>query len=165
MSTVLNALTATVTLYQGDDLAAIEELRVAAERAKSSGPAMLGEKSPAQEHDDFVEEAEGRAVKVVLKALPRKVWRSLVALHPPRDDNAGDAAMGVNDETFGEALVAASLASPTFASDSDRDAFADSLRDADFERVYATAFALNRGKSAAPKADLSSRLSQTSETT
>ena len=164
-TTVLNALTTTVVLYQGDDLAKIEELRIAAERGKSSGPALGGEPSAAKVHDDFVTKAEKRAVKVVLKALPRKSWRALVAAHPPRDGDDGDKSMGVNDETFGEALIAVSIASPVFPSDSERDAFVDSLRDADFERLYASAFALNRGKTAAPKADLSSRLSQSSETT
>lgn len=163
--TTLSRLTTVVPLYQGDDLAKIEELRLAAERADKSGPLLGGEVSPARLHDDFVAEADGRAVQVKLEAMTRKEWRALVAAHPPRDGVEADQGIGVNDETFGEALVMASIIAPVFPKESERVEFVDELRDFDFDRLYAAAFALNRGRVSAPKADLSSRLDQSSATT
>lgn len=161
--TVLMPRTTTVLLFQGDDLARIEELRQAAENAAGK-PRDLGDLDPAVEHDEFVKEAEQRAVRVVLKALGRKQWRSLVAAHPPRPDVEADQSLGVNDETFGEALVLASLDEPALSGD-EAEEFLDSLRSADFDRLYATAFALNRFQGDAPKADLTSRLTRTSDAT
>ena len=164
MSTVLMPRTATVLLFQGDDLAKIAELRKAAE-AEQSDTRLMGELSAAQEHDEFVKEAEARAVRVVLKALGRKQWRNLVADHPPRKGVESDKALGVNDETFGDALVLASLEEPEFASTGDAEEFLDSLRSADFDQLYHAAFALNRFQADAPKADLTSRLTRTSDET
>ena len=163
MSTTLTPRTSTVLLFQGDDLAKIAELRKAAE-AEQSDTRLMGELSAAQEHDEFVKEAEARAVRVVLKALGRKQWRNLVAAHPPRPNVEADESLGVNDETFGEALVLASLVEPAL-SGTEAEEFLDSLRSADFDLLYATAFALNRFQGDAPKADLTSRLTRTSDAT
>lgn len=154
--------TATLTIYQGDDLARIDELHQAVVRAENDATTRLGHEQPAglaeaEEHDEFVREAEQRAVKVVVKALGRRRWRELVGEHPPREGNEADEGLGVNDETFGDALVAASVISPEM-SDGEMTDFLDSLRDADFQRIYMQCFWLNRGQGEAPKASLASEL-------
>lgn len=151
--------TVTVSIYQGDDMARIGELRQAADiaiQAEQSGlPRTLGEvgaTASVEEHNAFVAEAETRATKVRIQALGRKQWRSLVAAHPPRDGNDEDKAVGVNEETFADALVPASIVEPTFPTPADMEAFLDALSDAQFNELYLNAFALNRAVGQAPKA-------------
>lgn len=165
--------TETIYLFQGDDEERIRDLdrraREAQKSAASSGPRLLAEGEDwhdlAQQHDALVVEARERAVKVVVRALGRRTWRQLVSEHPPREGNAEDQAAGINEETFADALVPVSIASPTFESDAARDDFLDSLNDAQFNGLYLTAFFLNRGTQASPKASLVSALTPTSTET
>jgi len=168
-TTVLNPRTAKVTLWQGDDEQQIRELAQAAREAREAdkGKTRTADEVPewmtlAREHDEFVEVAKERAVHVVVRALGRKTWKTLIAENPPRDGNENDQAAGVNEDAFSEVLVPLSIDSPVFPTDSDRDAFLDSLNDEQFGRLYMTAFALNRGGQADPKASLLSELTPTS---
>lgn len=163
---------AIVALYQGTDSEQIAVLREAAERAakdESKAPRLMHEESSAEalaaKHDEFVAEAKGRAIMVELRALGRKQWRALVAANPPRDGNEDDQAVGVDEDKFSEALVPASIATPAFERDADRDAFLDSLSDAQFSKLYITAFALNRTVAADPKELLGSERSPSSSAT
>lgn len=164
----------TVTLYQGDDLANLEalaqkvnalreELEDAKKDAKDAPPLLNGETDPVAEakarladaeveHDNFLAQAEPRAVKIVLRALGRKTFRQLVDSHPPREGNDDDKNAGVNEDTFVEALVPLAIASPTFSSDAEREAFLDSLTAAQFRSLYLWAYALNTVEGATPKA-------------
>lgn len=171
--TTINSITPrteTIYLFQGDDEELIRDLdRRAreAQKAAEKGPARLlcdieNWRDLAEQHDTLVVEAKERAVKVVVRALGRRTWRALVAAHPPREDSKEDEAAGVNEETFADALVPLSLASPVFESDAERDAFLDSLNDAQFNGLYLTAFVLNRGTQSPPKAGLVSALTPTS---
>ena len=157
-SPTLSARTARIPLYQGDDLALIETLREVVERARLSaaGPARVGDTGSDLATAKVAlqvacEEAEPRAVVVVVKALGRRQWRSLVTEHPARDDTKEDEALGVNADTFPDALVPPSIAEPEFPSHADRDAFLDSLSDADFNRLFRAAFVLNRVPADDPK--------------
>jgi hypothetical protein len=149
-----------VVILQGDDQAKLEELRLAvasAQRRANLALPRLGDSEPADvaslvaEHDAFLEEASERAALVELQALGRRQWRSLVAAHPPRDGNEQDQSLGVNEESFGDALVPASIVAPVFDTPADRDAFLDSLSDAQFDQLYATAYSLNKMVGADPK--------------
>ena len=100
-------------------------------------------------------EAEESAAHVTVTALRRSAWKALVAEHPPREGHKGDAAIGVNEETFRDALVAASV-------DLDADDL-DMLSDADHERLYFSAFALNRVAPDPKAANLVSRLTPPSD--
>lgn len=172
-TTVLNPRTAKITLWQGDDEDQIRELANAAhearQRAEKAGPRGLGDEPEwmtlAQEHDEFVAAAKERAVHVVVRAVGRKTWKQLVNGNPPREGNDNDEAAGVNEDDFAEVLVPLSVASPIFESDAKRDEFLDSLNDNQFTRIYMTAFALNRGGQADPKADLLLQLTPTSTET
>lgn len=163
--------TATVTVYTGDYLDRIRHLEQrarAAEEAANNGPAVTLDESPeyldiAREHDELVAEAEESAVHIVVQALPRGEWKKLVSEHPPRTEGgerivAGDAALGVNEDTFKDALVPASVTSHDRAD-------VDALSDIDFDRVYFAAFNLNRGTVSDPKASLVSRLTKVSDET
>lgn len=170
----LNPRTHTVTLFQGDDLAHLQSLADtvnaaqrdyddAREDAKDAPPAGMLDEDPVADaksaldeakeaHDAYLADAEPRAIKVVMRALGRKTWRDLVNGHPPREGNEGDKVIGVNDETFGDALVPACIASPVFTTTDERDAFLDSLTMAQFRSLYVTAFTLNTVEGATPKA-------------
>lgn len=159
MSTTFKPRTFAVTIYQGDDEARLLDLGRRVEQAqardKASGPRLAGEPLEApplvDEYNDAVAKAEKRAAVVTLQALPRPKWRALVAEHKPREGNDEDAAVGVNEETFAEALVPVSVVSIK-PSQGDQDAFLGVLSDAQFDELYKASFYLNRAVAPAPKA-------------
>jgi hypothetical protein len=170
--------TAVVTIYGGDYLDRIRHLEQQAEAAKDAaedeGPRIASDVPEyltlAREHDELVKEAEASALHVRVRALGRREWKDLVAAHPPqtvKDDKVteakerSDALSGVNDDTFKDALVAASVIEPEGITPEEL----DQLADIDYDRIYLTAFALNRGTSPDPKASLVSRLTQMSDET
>lgn len=168
--------TATVTIYTGDyldEIRHLEQRAIAARDASGGGLAGTLDESPeyldiAAQHDALVAEAEKSALHVKVRALGRREWKDLVAKHPPRSVSeavdertaAGDRALGVNEDTFKDALVPLSVAEPKFTEDD-----FDAMADIDFDRIYLTAFSLNRGAAADPKASLVSRLTPTSDET
>ena len=168
--------TATVVIFQGDyadRIRFLEQRAEAAREAQGASPRRVGETpeylSIAEEHDALVREAEESALRVTVQALRRSSWKSLVAKHPPREGNKGDASVGVNEDEFKDALVPfvnegdaedRTIVDGISADDLDR------LSDVDFDRIYYTAFALNRGAvSSVGKANLYSRMSQQSDET
>lgn len=159
-------------VWQGDDLARIKELRARAEEAakkESAGPRLMGEESEAQvlaqEHDDFVAEAKGRAVKVKIREVGRRRWRDLQAEHPPRPGNESDESIGVNEDTFAEALLTASIIEPMFPDAGGLAEFIDDLNAGVFEQLYVRAFMLNKSGAVDPKASLASELTRRSDET
>jgi len=188
-SDLIKPRTAVVTIYAGDYLDRIRHLEQRAEAAKDAsadaGPRMNDEVPEylelAREHDALVAEAEESAVHVRVQALGRRHWKALVAAHPPRkagdgvseDEAKFDAANGVNVDTFKDALVYGgevevngekveyrTIVEPDLSPED-----LDKLSDVDFDRVYFTAFSLNRVPAADPKASLVSRLTQTNDET
>lgn len=162
MSTI-QPRTAVITIYQGDHLDRIRHLErkyEAALKAEGDAPRVLSDESQASSlaalHEALVAEAEESAIDVTVTALGRRAWRALVAEHPARDGNKNDAAAGVNEDTFKDALVSASA---DLAEDD-----LDQISDVDFDRLYFTAFALNRVPADDPKA-LASPVSTASDAT
>jgi hypothetical protein len=185
--------TAVVTIYGGDYLDRIRHLErqavVLEDAIEDAKKAEAETKEPrtsdeiadsvrlTEKHDRIVDErdavrdeAEESALHVRVQALGRREWKALIAAHPPqtvKDDNVtaakerSDVLSGVNDDTFKDALVAASVIEPEGITPEDLDVLAD----VDFDRIYLTAFSLNRGTSPDPKASLVSRLTQTSDET
>lgn len=165
---MIEARTSVVTIYTGDYLDRIRHLEAKAEAAREAadgGPRRMGEIPEyvrlAEEHDALVAEAEERALHVKLRALGRREWKRLLDEHPPRKDNEDDAALGVNEDTFKEALVPASIVEPADLTEDDLDA----LSAIDFDRLYLAAFGLNRAPGGDPKANLVSRMSTPSDET
>ena len=127
------ARTYTHVIYDGDDLARLDALRLDGKIA---------------EHDALLAEAETRAVRVTLRSLGR-AWRDLVDQHPPREGHKDDAERGVNESTFREALIRASIADIANAT---VDELLTDATDAEVDTVYQLAFLLNRSRGASPKA-------------
>lgn len=94
-----------------------------------------------------------------LRALPKPAFRALIAAHPPRrvqaedgseaELEAGDAGLGLNRETFFEALIRASVVSPELDED-DWTALFEVLTDRQFGDLSDTAWFLNRGEISVP---------------
>lgn len=164
MSTSFKPRTTVVTIYQGDDQERIDDLARRIENAEKAidrskrqgGTATLDEsvESPVELREELqavTDEAEPRAIKVRLRALARKRWHALVEQHKPRAGHEGDAAVGVNEETFAEPLVQECIVEP-FASVAERDEFLDAISSAQFDLIYFHAFTINRAVGAsAPK--------------
>jgi hypothetical protein len=179
---------AVVTIYGGDFLDRIRHLERLAEAAKEAaeedGPRLNSEVPEylelARQHDELVKEAEESALHIRVQALPRKVFKALTAQHPPRtvkDDGVtpakerSDALSGLDDDTFKDALIyggevevnGISVPYRSIVEPEDITAeMLDNLSDIDFDRIYLTAFAMNRGTAPDPKASLVSRLTQKS---
>lgn len=152
--TIIQPRQATVVIYQGDYLDRIRHLerRYEAALASERGTTRLLDEVPesvdlAAQHKALVAEAEESATTVTLKALGRKQWRALVAANPARDGNKEDEAVGVNEDTFKDVLVPVSILEPLLSEED-----LDRISDIDFDRLYYTAFALNRSPAASPKA-------------
>lgn len=176
-STPIQPRSAIVTIYGGDYLDRIRHLERLAEAAKDAsddeGPRLNSEVPEylelARQHDELVKEAEESALHVRVQALGRREWKALIAAHPPRTVKDGateaqersDALTGANDETLKDALVAASVIEPEGITPEEL----DQLSDVDFDRIYLTAFAMNRGSAPDPKASLVSRLTKKSDET
>lgn len=154
--------TAVVDIYPGDILARLRHLEnryEAARRTEALAGPRLNHEIPesveiAREHTALLAEAEEVRIGIELQALPRKVFKELFQKHPPREGNATDQEVGVNDETFPEALVPPSLVDQSWVER------LDEFSDVDFERLYLQAFHLNRSEHSAPKALRVSPLSQ-----
>jgi len=87
---------------------------------------------------------EMREHSLVLKlhALPRRKWTALMAAHPPREDDKTDELLGLNRETFYDALVRACVAEP--ALDEDDWAHLDEvLSDGQWQALNNAAWAVN----------------------
>lgn len=171
---LLKPRTTTVTIYHGDDMERLAELRRAVDRAEraveAAGPLRGGDPIPSADsakdaYDAFVDEAAGRAVEVRLTAIGRARWRDLVAEHPPRVEKVdgkeqtieSDAGFEVNTDTFPLALL-------TFNRDDARTtevedvSFADLVdfltnecSEGDFETLWTTAYWLNRAPGQDPR--------------
>jgi hypothetical protein len=158
--------TSVVTIYGGDYLDRLRHLeqqhKAAVESERSSSRLLADDaQSPAiaAEHERLKAEAEETALHVTLRALGRKAWRALVEEHPPRPGVTSDSDVGVNEATFKEALVPASIVSPELSEDD-----LDAISDIDWDRLYFTAFALNRSPAASPKALVSPTSPESDET-
>lgn len=170
---LLKPRTTSVVIYQGDDLERLAELRRAVDRAEAAGkgaPLRGGDEVPGQPerdaYDAFVDAAADRAVEVVLRAIGSSRFGDLMLAHPPRlvDDGDGgkrvhedDEPFGVNTLTFGKALLAyredkvRTIAAPDVGADDLHEFLDDECSDGDIERLWTTAYYLNRTPGADPK--------------
>lgn len=124
-------------------------------------------------------------VEFTLRAMPRPTWRAFLAEHPPRKDgdqvDERDKYVGVNTETFFDALVRRSTVSPELDDEDWRILFGDSpeerkrreaagepvedgkLTDRQFDQLSDVAWALNRREVDVPFSLAASRILRNSE--
>jgi hypothetical protein len=183
--------TETVHIYGGDYHSRLEALQQriveAAESVDNNGVARMGSKPEhvklAEEYEALVAEAADHRIEVTVQQVPRRVAKALRKAHPPRqigDDGVterearGDGVLGVNEETFAEALVCGgtvevdgqpveyrSVVEPEMAAED-----FDALSEGAFGVLYRTALDLNYGFVTDPKEGLlASLLTQRSDET
>lgn len=105
-----------------------------------------------------------------LRALPKPKWRALLAAHPPRrgDDGeplAEDVTIGVNRETFFDAIIRACLVDPE-VDDETWDMMAGEngrLTDRQLATLTDAAWDVNRGEISIPFSRAASRVKRTTE--
>jgi hypothetical protein len=149
---------------RGDLTAEIEsaerELR-AAEADPGAGMEDAGRLRELAEHVERLrDEMRAASVDVRLRALPRWRWSELMRAHPPRDDSDSDKALGVNEETFFDALVRACLVEPEL-SDEDWARLLSVLTSAQYDALATAAWTVNRGSVDVPKSLVASRILRT----
>ena len=106
-----------------------------------------------------------------LKGLPRKQWQELGAEHPPREQNAQDASMGVNASTFFDAVAKISIfavldaegAPVDFDAKAEWDALADDMTDGQWREFGDEILRLNRSVTDVPFSRAASLLTRPSE--
>lgn len=184
MSTTIKPRTACVVIYQGDDLERLAGLRrevdvaerqaeQAAKAPRRGGDEIVSAQGAQDAYDAFVDEAAERAIEIHVTALRRKRFRKLMAEHPPRkvdgekgkETHPDDEMYEVNVETFGEVFLPLSITAPTFDTPDGLEDFIEELSDGDYERVFSTAYWLNRAPGGDPKATRYSPASLNSDET
>jgi hypothetical protein len=96
-----------------------------------------------------------------LRALPRHEFRSLMAAHPPRDDEQhkkDDAPFGVNRDTFFPAVIRACVVDPELDAAEWADLLDNRLTDYQFQELAITAWALNAREVDIPFSRAASRM-------
>lgn len=82
-------------------------------------------------------------VQIRLRAVPRRRWLGFVAEHPPRDNDEGDTALGVNTATFYDALIRECMIDPQL-SDDEYEQLLDALTSKQFDTLADAAWGINR---------------------
>jgi hypothetical protein len=161
---------------RADLVAEHEEAERLLDKASNEVRTSLGAGSAVSELGERVRALEAEMAKNTvafhLRALPRLKWKALIADHQPRKAEGGTVddrdLMGVNADTFFEALVRVSVVAPEL-DDEDwaillgetDDGFA--LSDAQFDALSNAAWGLNRRDVDIPFSRAASRLMEPSE--
>lgn len=149
---------ATILLYQGDDRERLEQLLADIEgksATAAAAPARMADTDTdvaeaVEAYNAFLPEAEARATKVVVQAIGNRKWRRLRNEHTKPGEDGGDGE--VDMEAFSDALLTfaddanpemRTIAEPRFDHPGKLDAFLDSLSEADYNRLFTAAYAVN----------------------
>lgn len=150
--------TVTVCL-RGDLQAEWERLNAKLAELRAAPGRKLTDNSEASAIAARIREIEGEmkeaTLELTLRALPRRDWIRLLRDHPPRKGDEGDKALGLNAETFFDALVPRSIISPELNEDQ-VSRLMDALSSAQYDKLLETAWSLNRRDVSVPFSPLAS---------
>jgi hypothetical protein len=143
----------------GDLLAEIQQLeRTLAKQVedkRTNGRMVDKSTETAKQIEALREKMAESTITVRLRALPRKKWRALLDEHPPRKGDDGDESMGVNVDTFLEAVLPMSVVDPELDAD-DWDSLSEAITSAEWDKLTTTVWLLNRTGVDIPKSQLAS---------
>lgn len=136
---------------RGDLQVQFEELeRKLAEAEKRTDDSLAGKgtRAIAQQIEDLREQMLEHTIEFRLRAMPRPQWRAFVDEHPPRKGDDGgiderDKWLGVNTDTFPDAMVRLSVVDPVL-DDDDWATLDAALTDRQFDLLCDAGWALNR---------------------
>lgn len=169
-----------VRVFQGDDEAALDELRdqiAEARRTATKGDTArrMGQSSDlerlVEEYNARLAAAEAESVEFLFTALSRPRWKALVEAHPPTEGDEAQEATGVNEDTFAPALVVESVLTRPPGDEDERptreelEEFVDCLSSGQLDHLYGIAFTLNRMAGASPKSLSVTELTTSSDAT
>jgi hypothetical protein len=143
-----------------DHEAAERELEQA-QRATATSLAGNGAAAIAERIEALEAEMREHTYDFRLRALPRHEFRSLLAAHPPREDEPfkrEDSALGVNRDTFFPAIIRASVVDPELDAAEWTDLLDNRLTDYQFQELAGTAWALNAREVDIPFSRAASRM-------
>lgn len=139
------------------------ELEEAEAKHRAAGSLAGGDRVElAQRMEDVRARMKSHTVDFRLRALPRRRWTALVAAHPPRAGNERDGMLGLNEETFFEAMVRECVVTPTLDDEDWTTLLDDALSDAQWGMLVNAAWAVNARDVDVPFSRAASRILQTS---
>jgi hypothetical protein len=117
--------------------------------------------------DALREQMKASTVTVVVKAMPRKAFRKLLDLHPPKMDDDGkvdpdDARAGFNTDTLYDPLIRACWSTPVISKERMALLLDEKLTDRQWQRLALLALQVNTDDVDIPFSYAASRLRQTS---
>lgn len=118
----------------------------------------------AQRVEALQEAMQEHVIAFTLRALTKRAWDELNRAHPPRDDNAEDAAVGVNIETFFDAAIKACTISPELDDEDWALLLDDRLTAGQYAELQNAMMALNTRRASVPNSLAASRILRPSET-
>jgi anti-sigma factor RsiW len=90
------------------------------------------------------EQMKAATVTFVVEAVGRKRWTELLAEHPPREGNNGDALVRFDQDGMAEALLAEGIVEPKLTDDQRTHLFEELLTEGQYNDLANLAFRLNR---------------------
>lgn len=121
-----------------------------------------GAREIAEKIEALREQMRDHTVEFRMRARPRPEWKALIKAHPPRHEADGslhedDKYIGVNTETFYEALVRASVVEPELDEEDWAALLDEALTDRQFNDLAEAAWSLNRREVKVPFSHAASR--------
>jgi hypothetical protein len=148
--------------------AADRELKRLTEQPGADSLEGNGLRAAAERVEELRRQMQDATEEFRLRALPRKRWKALIALHGPRRDEDNrvderDRAIGVNVDTFFPALVRASVIAPELDAEDWTALLGDEqtdgvLTDRQFDELANAAWYLNRDTVDVPFSHAASRI-------
>lgn len=152
---------------RGDLQADWEELDKQLAEVRSQGTSKLAETASAEavalaERIRALEAQMAEAtIQMRFRALPRRPWMALIEAHPGREGHEFDKMTGLNQDTFYDALIAASVVAPEFTPEQ-LTALLDMVTAAQFDTLSTAVWNLNRRDVSVPFSFTASQITTSS---
>lgn len=147
----------------------LERRRLEAVRVGGDSLAGIGGEATAiaAEMEALRERMLSGTITVVMRSMPRKKYKALTALHPPRRTDEGGVDdrdfMGINADTFYDPLIRACWVAPVLSPDRLTKILDEIASDKQYDELAQLALNVNRAKVDVPFSAAASSLTRTSE--
>lgn len=153
-----------VAKYEELERRRAEAVRVGGDSLAGAGGEAAG---IAAEMDALRTQMVDGTITVVMRAMPRKAYKKLAGLHPPRKDEEGNVDnrdfLGINSDTFYDPLIRACWVKPVLSPERLTRILDEICSDKQYDELAQCALNVNRAKVDVPFSPAASRLTQNSE--